>query len=163
MPRAFGWFVYSFLFIYPDDQTSQRGRCGSYDRVQDHGPRVGVTTVVPTTLPYGPTKAYRDLTHFTMTPCKWHGRIQPVLCQFRFIEPCNLHLLVIYTNRLYPRRQISWETFPHFLCQLLTRLSISRSTAAMAGGNLVFTHPVKKTLKTSYGNCGDTIAGMRPG
>ena len=56
MPRAFGWFVYSFLFMYPDDQTSQRGRPGSHDRVRDHGPRVGATTVAPATLSYEPTK-----------------------------------------------------------------------------------------------------------
>ena len=33
MPRAFGWFVYSFLFTYPDNKASQRGRCGPNDRV----------------------------------------------------------------------------------------------------------------------------------
>ena len=60
MPRAFGWFVYmySFLFIYLDDQTSQRGGRGSHDRVRDHGPRVGATTVAPATLSYEPTKAF---------------------------------------------------------------------------------------------------------
>jgi len=57
MTRAFGWFVYSFLFVYPGDQTSQRGRRGSHDRVRNHGPRVGATSVAPATLPYEPTIA----------------------------------------------------------------------------------------------------------
>lgn len=56
MPRAFGWFVYSFLLVYPDNQRLQRGHRGSHDRVQDHGPRVGATTMAPITLSYEPTK-----------------------------------------------------------------------------------------------------------
>lgn len=53
MPRAFGWFVCSFLFppVYPDDQTSQRGYRGAHDHLQDYRPKVGATFVAPTTLP----------------------------------------------------------------------------------------------------------------
>ncbi len=68
MPRALGWFVYSSLFTYSDDQISQRGYCGSHDRVRDHGPRVGATAVVPTTLSYGLSKALPAI-----TSCRWHG------------------------------------------------------------------------------------------
>ena len=56
MPRAFGWFVPSFLLIYLDDRALQRGHRGSHDRIQSHGQRVAATTVAPITLPYEPTK-----------------------------------------------------------------------------------------------------------
>lgn len=72
MPRAFGWFVCSFLFMYANDQTSQRGRRGSHDRVRDHEPRVGATTVAPAALSYEPTKALRELKFSTMIPSKLH-------------------------------------------------------------------------------------------
>jgi len=62
MPRAFGWFVRSFLTVYPDDRTRQRGRRGTYDRLQDYGPKVGATAVAPTTLSYHPERfAARDV------------------------------------------------------------------------------------------------------
>jgi hypothetical protein len=160
MPRAFGWFVYSFLSIYPDDQTSQRGRLGSHDRVQDHGPRVGVTTVVPTTLSHGPTKAFRDLTHSTMTPCKWHGRTQPCSLPIpvhRIIQPassCYIYELTVSktTNFL--------EDYPIF-CANFNETSDITFHRGCGRGEL--THAVKKSLRTSYGYCGDTIADMRPG
>jgi hypothetical protein len=54
MPRAFGWFVSSFLSVYPNDRISQCGHRGADDTVQDGGQRVGVTAVAPTTLSYDP-------------------------------------------------------------------------------------------------------------
>lgn len=111
MPRAFGWSVYSFLFLYPDDQASQRGHRGSHDCVRDHGPRVGATTMAPTPLSYEPTKSLRELTRSIMAPCKWYSMEVPnhALSRFQFIESYHPHLLIkIYTNQLYPRRRISW-------------------------------------------------------
>ena len=52
MPRAFGWFVCAFLPIFPDDRRSQCGNRGAHDRVEDHGPRVEATALVPTALSY---------------------------------------------------------------------------------------------------------------
>ena len=75
MPRAFGWFVYSFLFMYPDDRTSQRGRRGSYDRLRDHGPRMGATAVAPATLSYE-LRTYQSALRLESShapPPKWRG------------------------------------------------------------------------------------------